>query len=110
MPALPRARKPRLAQAHEDRVCEEIRALRQSRTPLALRGAGHEDREDLLLVLAAEGLRVEREQASVAALQSSRIRHVVAIPPLVSSRDIATRAFACKRAASSASRSPPEGV
>jgi hypothetical protein len=68
-----------LAQPDEDGVSEQIGGLGQSRPLLAHRGASHEHREDLLLllVLATERLRVERQQPSVAALQVSIVSHRV---------------------------------
>ena len=57
-----------MVQVREDRVSEQIGGLCHSGSSLAMRGGGHKDGEDLVLVLIPERLRVEREQSSVASL------------------------------------------
>jgi hypothetical protein len=90
-------------------VLHQIGALSEAGPLLTLVGARHEHREHLLLVLEPEGTRVAGQQPAVASLEVCGVTHVTT-PPAGFKRDIATRAFACNRAASSASSSPPVGV
>ncbi len=96
-------------QTHPERVFNQIGCLSQPGPLLTLVGAGHQHREDLLLVLAPEGTRVAGQQLPVASLEVCGVIHVT-VPAAGFRRDIATRALACNRAASAASTSPPADV
>ncbi len=96
-------------QTHPERVLDQVCGLSQPGSPLTLVGAGHEYREDFLLVLAPEGTRVAGQQPPVASLEVCGVTHV-STPAAGFKRDIATRALACNRAASAARSSPPAGV
>lgn len=101
----PRESPRRIQSAYLIRFC----GLYQPGPPLTLAGAGHQYREDLLLVLAPEDTRAAGQQLPVASLQVCGITHVTT-PAASFSLEIATRALACNRAASAASSSPPAGV
>ena len=81
----------------------------QAGPALAVRGAGHQHREDLRPVLPPELPGIPGQQPPVGPLKVLLIGHV-AIPPARSSRLSATAACACSRAASSASCLVPAGV
>ncbi len=90
-------------------MLDQIGGLSRPGPLVTLVGAGHQHREDLLLMLEPERTRVAGQQPAVASLKAREVTHL-ATPAAGFKRDIATRALACNRAASAASSSPPAGV
>jgi hypothetical protein len=78
-------------------------------TLLPLVGAGHQYRENLLLVLGPERTWVQGQQPTVASLKACGVTHVSS-PPAGFKRDNATTALACNQAASAVNSSAPSGV
>ena len=63
-------------QTHPERVFDQICGLSQPGALLTLVGAGHQHREDLLLMLVPEGMRVAGQKLPLASFEACEVTHV----------------------------------